>query len=178
MWAYSSSNFRFPQMFLLVGFQAWETACLDRCTHSFCPHTSRAAILSLLFISLDPNTSVRSSGREGNRKPPLSQTKGPLSQDAACLPSTAGHKQMGSVGAKPGHRDPSPVIPLCPPEVPQTACLSQAAKSSASCHSHSRQTLNKSPPLFTVLFVHYSSSMLLLLENLLLIFGDMICSLS
>lgn len=164
MWAYSSSNFRFLQMFLLVGFQAWETTCLDWCIHSFCPHISRAVILSLLFISLDPNTSVRPSGREGNRKPPLSQTKSPLSQDAACLPST-GQKQMGSVRAKPGHRDHSPVIPLCPPEVPQTACLSQAAKSSASCHSHSHQILNQSSPLFTVLFDHYLSSMLLPLKR-------------
>lgn len=165
MWAYFFSIFHFLQVLLLAGFQAWEITYLDWCTHSFCPHISRAVILSLLFISLDLNTSVRSSGGEGNRKPPLSQTKGPLSQGAACLPST-GQKQMGSLKAKPGHRDPSPVIPLCP----QTACLSQAAKSSASCHSHSHQILNRHPPLFTVLFVHYLSSMLLLLKRTYFLF--------
>lgn len=110
MWAYSFYNLHFLQVLLLVGFQAWDITYLDWCTHSFCPYISRAVIPSLFFISLDPNTSVRSSGREGNRKPPLSQTKGLLSQDTACLPST-GQKQMRSVRGKPGHRDPSPVIP-------------------------------------------------------------------
>lgn len=144
-----SSDLHFLWAFLLAGFQEWKTTCLDCNALTLSAPVLRTVTLRLFSTSLDPSTSVKVSEREGDRKPTFSQTKGLLTQNATCLLST-GQKHMGSVRAERGHRDPSPVIPLCPPEISQTACLFQATKSSASCHSHSHQTLNRSPVLFTV----------------------------